>query len=132
MRGFRISNRFAHGFFRHEEFSRLIACGNLIYKSCLDGDFKGSRSAASKLLTNVNIVARVRALRETNALKNEISVATILEELEKTRVLSIVMGQCHAAITATMNKAKLVGLLENEQQNTNKNFTKQNNCDAKN
>lgn len=117
---------------RHEIFANLIAQGNPIHKSYIEAGFKGGRSAASKLLTNVNILARVRVLREIYAAKHEITIAKILEELEKTRVLSIAMGQCHAAVTATMNKAKLAGLLENDQQLPNKGDTKQNNCDAKN
>lgn len=105
---------------RHEIFANLIAQGNPIHKSYLEAGYKGSRSAASRLSTNVNILARVHVLRELNASKYEITIAKILEELEKTRVLSIAMGQCHAAVTATMNKARLAGLLENEQKLTTK------------
>ncbi len=97
---------------RHEAFAQSIAEGKTQQQAYIDAGFKASRSAASRLSTNVNILARVGVLRTRVALRNEITIETILQELEKTRVLSIAMGQCHAAITATLWKAKLVGLIE--------------------
>lgn len=67
---------------------------------------------ASELLKNGKITVRLSQIQEEHKQRHNITVDMILDELEEARkaALSAETPQCSAAITATMNKAKLVGL----------------------
>lgn len=67
---------------------------------------------AKDVYDNVNVSAMIEQLRKKAMKRNEITVDTLLDELEEAR--QIAMGadtpQSSAAVTATMGKAKLLGL----------------------
>lgn len=69
---------------------------------------------ASKLLSNANIALRVEQLRADTLQRHRLTVDDLLGELEEARskALSAMTPQCSASVTATMGKAKLLGLLE--------------------
>lgn len=75
-----------------------------------EAGFKPSRSAASRLSTNVNVVARVAELQEKTVKKVEVTVESLARELEEARAIAIQHQQTSAAVSATMGKAKLFGL----------------------
>ena len=97
---------------KHEKFAIALARGMSKENAYAEAGFSGGRTAASRLSTNVNILARVQKLQEIAQNRNEINVDTLLQELEKARKLSISLGQGSAAILATMSKAKLLGLMK--------------------
>ena len=67
---------------------------------------------ASELFAREHVAARMAELREKTAKRNQITVDTLLAELEENRqaALSAETPQAAAATAATMGKAKLLGL----------------------
>jgi len=67
---------------------------------------------AKELMDNGNVAARIAELKQRAAVKHDVTVATLLRELEEARVvaLSCETPQTSAAVSATMGKAKLCGL----------------------
>ena len=68
------------------------------------------RVAANKLLNNANITLRLTELKEKHRKRHEITVDDLIAELEEARQLAIDTSQSGSAVTATMGKAKLLGL----------------------
>ena len=73
---------------------------------------------AKQLLDNRKIAARLDELREEHAKRHEITVDTLVAELEEARKLAFETDKASAAVQATMGKAKLLGLVV-EKQETN-------------
>lgn len=65
---------------------------------------------ASRALAHPDITARVSELRATHAKRHEITVDDLLRELEEARQLAFDTEKAAAAVTATMGKAKLLGM----------------------
>lgn len=67
---------------------------------------------AKELIDNGNVAARIAELKQRAAVKHDVTVATLLRELEEARTiaLSCETPQTSAAVSATMGKAKLCGL----------------------
>ncbi len=95
---------------RHEKFALALALGKTKAEAYRDAGYKGDRSAAQRLSTNVNILARVKELQAMAAARHNISLDEIIAELEQTRQMSMALGQCNAAVFASIGKAKLLGL----------------------
>ncbi|MET3149137.1 UNVERIFIED_ORG: hypothetical protein ABIC77_000331 [Stenotrophomonas geniculata] len=70
-----------------------------------------ARQQGSRLLTDARVVAAVRAGQKKVAKKAEVTVDTLMAELEQARKLALKEKQASAAVTATMGKGKLAGLL---------------------
>ena len=66
--------------------------------------------AASRLLDNAKIALRIAELKAEHAKRHEITVDDLIAELEEARQLAIDTSQSGSAVTATMGKAKLLGL----------------------
>lgn len=66
--------------------------------------------AAKALLDNIKIISRVDELKAKHAKRHEITVDDLIAELEEARQLAIDTSQSGSAVTATMGKAKLLGL----------------------
>lgn len=68
--------------------------------------------AAQKLLENPQIAPRLQELRAPIIQKHNITVDTLIAELEEARMAALTAEtpQSSAAVSATMSKAKLVGL----------------------
>jgi hypothetical protein len=62
-------------------------------------------------LTKSTIRGRIDELLARGAERAEVTVASLLEELEVARQLAMQKGQASAAVQATMGKAKLTGLI---------------------
>jgi hypothetical protein len=115
---------------RHERFAQAVARGAdaaAAYQSA-GYESKGSaaKAAASRLLRNADVSARIAKLRTTpeNALTvAEVTAATAIIELEDARQLALKKGQASAAVSATMAKAKLAGLLSDKPESTPKRAT---------
>lgn len=67
---------------------------------------------ASRLFNNGKVAARIKELRDATAQKAMITVETLLAELEEARQAALCAEtvQSSAAVSATMSKAKLLGL----------------------
>jgi Terminase small subunit len=99
---------------RWEQFAQELAKGKSQTEAYLASGYKGDKSpatAASRLLTNVKVAARLRELQEVTAAKAEVTRESILAELEEARLMAKDNGHPAAAVSASMGKAKLVGLV---------------------
>ncbi|MGE8288679.1 MAG: terminase small subunit [Stenotrophomonas sp.] len=72
---------------------------------------KTAKQQGSRLLTNADVQTAVRAGQKKVARKNEVTVDSLMVELEQARKLALKEKQASAAVTATMGKGKLAGLL---------------------
>lgn len=66
-------------------------------------------NAACKMLKKPQIEARVAELRKVAAKRHDVSVDSLVEELEEARELAKQMENPTAMVAATMGKAKLLG-----------------------
>lgn len=67
---------------------------------------------ASELLNDGKVTVRISELQQEHRTKHDITVSSLLEELESARqaALSAETPQASAAVAATMGKARLTGL----------------------
>ncbi|MCI2243796.1 terminase small subunit [Xanthomonas sp. PPL568] len=73
---------------------------------------------ASRLLRNAQVRAAVSKGQARAAKKAEVSVDSLMAELEQARRLALKEKQASAAVTATMGKGKLAGLLVEKRHHT--------------
>ena len=85
-----------------EAYKKSYDCKNMSDKTVYE--------AASRLLNNGKIVARLQAAKEQAAKRHNITLDDLLDELIENRQLAKECGQAAAATSATMAKAKLLGL----------------------
>jgi phage terminase small subunit len=95
---------------RHEQFAQGLATGKSATEAYKDAGYKGDRTAASRLATNVNVQARVRELQVMAAERTKVTIASLIQEAEEVRGLAVAERQLSAANTAIVTKAKLSGL----------------------
>ena len=95
---------------RHESFARALAKGKSATEAYAQAGYKGDRTAASRLSTNVNVVSRVAELQQKVAKKVEVTVESLAAEYDEVRQLAIAEKQLSAANQSTAGKAKLFGL----------------------
>ena len=65
---------------------------------------------ASQLLKHPEVIKLLADLQAIHRQRHTITIDDILQELEQSRLLALENIQCSAAISATMSKAKLLGL----------------------
>ncbi|TCP95336.1 terminase small subunit [Cricetibacter osteomyelitidis] len=65
---------------------------------------------ASELLENGKITARIDELQAEHRERHKLTVDDLLHELETARKQALELNQCSVAVSATMGKAKLLGL----------------------
>ena len=101
---------------RWELFAQALAKGETATKAYVLAGFKPSRTNAARLRSNERISARVLELQMAGAKSAEISIASLLAELEEARSKATSLNQLSAAVRATAEKAKISGLLVEKQQ----------------
>lgn len=72
---------------------------------------KTAKQQGSRLLNDPRVLAAVQAGQKKVARKAEVTVESLMAELEQARKLALKEKQASAAVTATMGKGKLAGLL---------------------
>jgi len=72
---------------------------------------------ACELLKNGKVTGRVEALQTEHAKRHNITVDALTAELEEARGKAMDTGQVSAAVSATMGKAKLHGLVKDKTVN---------------
>ena len=109
---------------KQEKFCQVyIETGNAseAYRQAYNTEKMKPESVNSKgyqLLQQVQITARLDELRAEHKKRHEITVDTLVAELEEARKLAFETEKAAAAVSATMGKAKLLGLVI-EKQETN-------------
>lgn len=76
--------------------------------------------AAFELANNPNVATRVIELQAEASERALVTVLSLTQELEEARALALQEGQPSAAVSASMGKAKLHGLLVDKAEHTGK------------
>lgn len=106
---------------KHERFAQELAKGKPACEAYVIAGYKESRPAASRLSTNVNIVARVAEIVDRGAIRTEITLASLMQEAGEIQAAAMEAKQLSAATAALTIKAKLAGLWIDKAENTNRN-----------
>ena len=104
---------------RHEIFAQELAKGATATYAYASAGYRGDHTAASRLSTNVNIQGRVAELQSVVAAHTEISIESLIREAADIQRAAMASGQCSAATSALILKAKLAGLWVEKRENTN-------------
>lgn len=109
---------------RHERFAQELAKGKSASEAYVEAGYKENqaRSAASRLLsTNVSIGQRVAQIQARASDRVEVTLSSLMAELEEARELAISLDQPSAAVSAIKEKAILAGIRveKSERKNVN-------------
>lgn len=106
---------------RHERFARELATGKSATAAYLLAGYRGDRTAAARLSTNVHIKTRIAEMQEKAVERTLVTVESIAAELDEARDLALSDKSYNpsAAVAASMGKAKLYGLLVDQTVSTN-------------
>jgi len=96
---------------RHESFAQALAKGKTADEAYAQAGYSPNRGNATRMKANENIRKRVEELQGRSAKRVEVTVETLAAELEEARALALTEKQTGAAVSATMGKAKLFGLI---------------------
>ena len=93
---------------RHEKIAQEIAKGKTATAAMAAAGYSDPRNS-TRLTKNDEIRRRIDELKGRGAALAEVSVASLLGELEEARQLALKLGQPSAAAQCTMGKAKITG-----------------------
>ena len=99
---------------KHEHFAQLLAKGKKQKDAYALAGYRGDEAAASKLAHSEKIQKRVGELLGRAARRTEITIADIASQLDDDREFAQKVKQAGAAVSATMGKAKVLGLLSDK------------------
>ena len=95
----------------YELFAQSLAQGKTAQQAYSDAGYKPSRKNAWRLKTNKDIMERVAELQCNAARGTEVSIQSILAELDDAIAVARGKGQAQAMVSASSMKAKLAGLM---------------------
>jgi hypothetical protein len=101
---------------KHETFAQLLAQNKTAREAYVLSGYRDNRHNAARLKSSEHVKARVLEMQMAGAKSAEISVASLLQELEDARAKATSLGQLSAAVRAISEKGKLAGLTVEKQQ----------------
>ena len=105
---------------KQERFAQCVAMGmtySAAYRDAYDAENMKTESvnvSASKLMANPKVTLRVMELQEAARERTLVTIESLTAELEASRQLALQSKQAGAAVSATMGKAKIHGLIVNK------------------
>lgn len=105
---------------KHERFAQELAKGKTATEAYKIAGYKPDDGNASKMAAKPDVQGRVQEITGRAAERAEVSVATILTELEEARSLASRLEQPSPMVSASMGKAKVAGLLTEKVEHTGK------------
>jgi phage terminase small subunit len=105
---------------KHERFAQELAKGKTQAEAYQAAGYKPSEPNASRLKSNDKVAARVAELQERGAIRAEVTVASIIAELEEAREVARQGAQPGPMVSASMGKAKVAGILVDRTEHTGK------------
>ncbi len=103
---------------RHEIFAHELAKGASQMAAFRTAGYKPIEANACRLANNDKIVIRVSELKAAAAERTICTIHDIAEQLDEDRLFARSLEQASAAISATMGKAKVLGLLTEKVEHT--------------
>jgi len=107
---------------RHERFAQELAKGKSADEAYVEAGYSENRHNAHRLKTNEHVLKRVAELKERAAVRAEISVASITDDLRRIAQKGESLGEASGlsvARAALMDVAKLNGLIVDRSENVN-------------
>ena len=95
---------------KHEIFAQQLAQGKTADEAYALAGYRKSRSNASVLRTYQNISDRIVELQSAGSVRAEITIERLIREAAEIQRAAMASGQCSAAVSALILKAKLAGL----------------------
>jgi hypothetical protein len=95
---------------RRECFAQAIAEGRTATEAMQAVGYSDARNS-TRLTKNDDVRRRVAELQAGGAARAEVTVATLVQELDQAREMAVERGQASAAVAATMGKARVTGQL---------------------
>jgi len=105
---------------RQERFAQELAKGRSQVDAYQAAGYKPDRGAATRLSANVSVAARVEELKGRAADKAAITVADIARQLDDDRAFAKACNSPAAMVSATLGKAKVLGLIKERHEHTGK------------
>lgn len=84
------------------------------------GSPKTVNEAASRLLKNSKVAARIAGIQAEHQKRHEVTVDSLVAELEQARALAMKIEAPAPMVAATMGKGKLLGLVVDKAEHTGK------------
>ena len=105
---------------RHERFAQELAKGNTADEAYVTAGYKKNRHNAAALAREQHIATRVQELQGRAAKKVEVTIESLMKELDEARDLALKINQPAAAVAATKEKGVLSGLRVEKRESTHK------------
>lgn len=102
---------------RHERFAQELAKGKSATEAMTAAGYRSDRGNASRLTANDNISQRVAELKGRAAERAITTVEDIARQLDEDRLFARANGAAAAAVSATLGKAKVLGLIVDKAEN---------------
>lgn len=96
---------------RHERFAQELAMGKTHGEAYAAAGYKRDDKNAARLTKNDGVAARILELKERAAEKAVVTAADIAAQLDEDRAFARGLKQPAAAVSASMGKAKVLGLI---------------------
>jgi hypothetical protein len=96
---------------RHERFARALYKGLPAHGAYTEAGYAANRGNAVRLKTNESVQSRLAELQGMAAQDADVTVDTLVRELESARVVAMTKGNASAAVGAILGKARLLGLI---------------------
>jgi hypothetical protein len=106
---------------RHERFAQELAKGSPASAAYEAAGYAPSEPNSSRLTRNDKVAARVSELKERAAEKAVITAADIARQLDEDRAFAKENKHSAAAVSATLGKAKVLGLIADRLEHTGRN-----------
>lgn len=105
---------------RHERFAQELAKGKTADEAYQLAGYSANRGNASTLKSKQSVSDRVTELKAKAAERTIITIHDIADQLDEDREFARREKAASAAITATMGKAKVLGLISDKHEHTGK------------
>src|SRR3954469_12972599 len=96
---------------RQETFAQNVASAMSLVEAYKQAGYDRNDGNAARLKGNDRVTARIRELQDEAKKRTLVTIQTLTAELEEARQLALEVSNPSAAVSATMGKAKLNGLL---------------------
>lgn len=101
---------------KHEAFCQNMAKGMGVNEAYIAAGYNSNPSGASKLYAKPDITIRITQLQTKAAKQAEFTLQDMIKQLDADRDFAREKGAAAAAITASMGKAKVLGMLVDKQE----------------
>lgn len=103
---------------RHERFAQALAKGKTADEAYQEAGFVANRGNATRLKANESVAARVAELQSKAAERAVFTAADMARQLDEDREFARSVKQAGAVVSASMGKAKVLGLITDKMEHT--------------